>query len=806
MNSLSSGGRLDRHTLAKNMKLHSVHFRGNMIIDGQLLVRGQSLPLAQRDFFSYSEISDPPNLDGITDNAASIATNTLAIATKRDKDALISWTEIADPPDLDQIATNTTSIATNATAIASNTTAIATKRNSADLISFSEIADPPDLDQIATNTAAIAAGDFVSDQKRNVADLISWSEIADPPDLDQIATIATNTAQINTNTSAGLANSVAIATKRNSADLIPYSEIADPPDLDQITTNTTAIATKLTTTDLILTDSHSGGKHGTTIHLEGAAVNRGMTLQDDGSHHIRLVSGNQYGAWGGYPTFVCYAAHSELRMHGNGSNLLALRVDGEIETLTRFKGDGANITSLNASQLSSGTIPADRLATSGASLTTLNASQLTSGIIPAPRMATSGEYLTSLNATQLTSGIIPAPRMATSGEYLTSLNASALATGTVAEARLPHTFRKATDLITYSEIADPPDVDDSTGTEGSVSLITSGGVFALGAAMGAYIGAVDAKHDDLIPYSRISDPPDLTQMEENKVIIVTNSQNILTNINNIGINSVAIAGKAASSHTHAASDIVSGALHVDRIPNMNASKIDDGTFADARIPNLNASKTTAGTFHVDRIPTGLDAAKIATGNVSNAEFQWLSTARNETFEDTFAPIEADIDDLEDYTGVVRTTGFVGQKMSGYFADDMSLTGFQRDATLMGTMKHYKTVNIGDEGSNYTYKWWGTMTPTWTGQYEFATYSDDASFFWLGGTQRVNNGGTHGGQWRYSGWISLTAGTNYDIEMWFGEASGGAAMKLMWKADTGGPSGWTYDLTTQFHHVKASVDH
>ena len=49
------------------------------------------------------------------------------------------------------------------------------------------------------------------------------------------------------------------------------------------------------------------------------------------------------------------------------------------------------------------------------------------------------------------------------------------------------------------------------------------------------------------------------------------------------------AGYAASSHTHAASDITSGTLATARIPSLAASKITSGTFADARIPSLAAS-------------------------------------------------------------------------------------------------------------------------------------------------------------------------------------------------------------------------
>ena len=56
-------------------------------------------------------------------------------------------------------------------------------------------------------------------------------------------------------------------------------------------------------------------------------------------------------------------------------------------------------------------------------------------------------------------------------------------------------------------------------------------------------------------------------------------------------------------------------LAASDIPNLNASKINAGTFAADRIPNLNASKINAGTFDAARIPN-LAPSKI-TQNASN---------------------------------------------------------------------------------------------------------------------------------------------------------------------------------------------
>ena len=64
---------------------------------------------------------------------------------------------------------------------------------------------------------------------------------------------------------------------------------------------------------------------------------------------------------------------------------------------------------------------------------------------------------------------------------------------------------------------------------------------------------------------------------------------------------------ASSSHGHAASEITSGTLSTDRIPDLAASKIASGTLSTDRIPGLAASKITSGTLAVGRGGTGVTA-------------------------------------------------------------------------------------------------------------------------------------------------------------------------------------------------------
>ncbi len=101
---------------------------------------------------------------------------------------------------------------------------------------------------------------------------------------------------------------------------------------------------------------------------------------------------------------------------------------------------------------------------SGASLTALNATELTSGTVPDARFpatlpALDGSALTALNATELTSGTVPDDRFpdtlpALDGSALTALNASSISTGTLDIARV------ANASVTEAKLAF---VDNTTG-------------------------------------------------------------------------------------------------------------------------------------------------------------------------------------------------------------------------------------------------------------------------------------------------------------------------------------------------------
>jgi hypothetical protein len=114
------------------------------------------------------------------------------------------------------------------------------------------------------------------------------------------------------------------------------------------------------------------------------------------------------------------AMNAEANMTFDGS---VLSVTGNVNASSTFNGSGAGLTTLNASNVSSGTLPDARFpatlpAASGENLTGLNASNLASGTLPdasfpATLPALNGSALTDLEATNIATGLVPTARLGT---------------------------------------------------------------------------------------------------------------------------------------------------------------------------------------------------------------------------------------------------------------------------------------------------------------------------------------------------------------------------------------------------------
>jgi hypothetical protein len=94
-----------------------------------------------------------------------------------------------------------------------------------------------------------------------------------------------------------------------------------------------------------------------------------------------------------------YVNNAVIRYDGTTGTIIqnssATISDAGLLTATSFSGDGSSITALNATQLTSGTVPDARFpatlpAASGTNLTALNATQLTSGTVPIGRIGATG--------------------------------------------------------------------------------------------------------------------------------------------------------------------------------------------------------------------------------------------------------------------------------------------------------------------------------------------------------------------------------------------------------------------------------
>lgn len=221
----------------------------------------------------------------------------------------------------------------------------------------------------------------------------------------------------------------------------------------------------------------------------------------------------------------------------------------------------------------------------------------------------SGANLTSLNASNLGSGTVPAARLpaaSTTAQGAMSADDKKKLDGIAAGANAythPSYTAKSSGLYKVTV--------DSTGHVSGTAAVAKADITALG------IPAQDTTYSSKTAASGGTDVSLVTTGEKYTWNSKTNTRvkgNAESSYRTGDVNlTAANIGAAAATHYHAAGDVTSGTFDAARIPSLAAGKITSGTFDAARIPSLNASKIGSGTLAAARLPAMTGATASAAG-------------------------------------------------------------------------------------------------------------------------------------------------------------------------------------------------
>ena len=147
------------------------------------------------------------------------------------------------------------------------------------------------------------------------------------------------------------------------------------------------------------------------------------------------------------------------------------------------------------------------------------------------------------------------------------------------------------------------------------------------------------------------------------------------------------------------------------------------------------------------------------------------------------PIEVQVDGVN--VGLITPTS---TNFQTYHTDLINFTAGKHRISFTGTSSagdcttFIDNVSIGFQGTTWSARWLGTLTPDQSGTYTFYTTADDGVRFWINdGVNNVllidhlDNTGTDS----YSASINLIAGHQYTIEMDYRQTTGTGYAKLEW---------------------------
>jgi hypothetical protein len=289
-------------------------------------------------------------------------------------------------------------------------------------------------DTIISSSNSDAAENFTAGTKNVFVTLPASKAVI----LDSSGNIVANNGSNLTNLNASNLASGTVDNARLDADLAAIGGLTSAADKGiQFTGSGTAGTFDLTTAGKALLDDADAAAQRTTLGLGSIATLNTVTLTTDttGDYVASITAGEGItGAASGEGSTPTLAIDlNELTTStadADGDFFAVVDSVGAQKKLTKgniaisgFNNDSGFIdgSALNASNLSSGTVPDARFpatlpAASGANLTSLNASNLASGTVPDARFpatlpAASGANLTALNASELSSGTVPIARV-----------------------------------------------------------------------------------------------------------------------------------------------------------------------------------------------------------------------------------------------------------------------------------------------------------------------------------------------------------------------------------------------------------